>query len=107
MGDYACINDIASIEAWCANASSPNKQEPDLSCPVADPVYPGHGAVTLEATDFVSGADWPMFFTRTYNSQRIEPNGNSMGRGWHHNWQRYLDLKNATNTNELKIIAYR
>ncbi|MGX5884655.1 DUF6531 domain-containing protein, partial [Burkholderia gladioli] len=107
MGDYACINDIASIEAWCANASSPNKQEPDLSCPVADPVYPGNGAVTLEATDFVSGDDWPMFFTRTYNSQRIEPNGNSMGRGWHHNWQRYLDLKNATNTNELKIIAYR
>ncbi|MFM0648229.1 hypothetical protein PQR14_28245, partial [Paraburkholderia bryophila] len=56
MGNYACINDLALIDQWCA---APKANEPEASCPIADPVYPGNGAVTLTEADFVSGDDLP------------------------------------------------
>ncbi len=37
MGNYACINNISLIDQWCA---TPATDEPEQSCPVADPVYP-------------------------------------------------------------------
>ncbi|MGU7813164.1 DUF6531 domain-containing protein [Burkholderia sp. AW49-1] len=109
MGDYACLNDIESIDAWCASSAKPDldSPEPDLSCPVADPVYPGSGAVTLTVADFVSGDDLPMLFTRTYNSKRIAKNGGPMGAGWFHSWQRHLELANANDGSAPKVVAYR
>ncbi|WP_082750666.1 DUF6531 domain-containing protein [Burkholderia sp. MSMB0856] len=105
MGNYACINNLDLIRHWChAGESDPT---PENTCPVADPVFPGSGAVTLEATDFVSGDDWPMLFARTYNSKGITKSGGSMGAGWFHRWQRHLDLTNANGDNSSKVIAYR
>jgi Rhs family protein len=104
MGNYACINDIAQIDQWC---SVPATDEPEQSCPVADPVYPGNGAVTLTEADFVSGDDMPMSFTRTYRSKPLAKNAISMGPVWFHSWQRSLDLANANSGGSSKVIAYR
>ncbi|CAE6701371.1 hypothetical protein R69888_00761 [Paraburkholderia haematera] len=104
MGNYACINDIALIDQWC---SIPATDEPEQSCPVADPVYPGNGAVTLTEADFVSGDDIPMSFTRTYRSKPLAKNAISMGPVWFHSWQRSLDLANANSGGSSKVVAYR
>jgi YD repeat-containing protein len=104
MGNYACINDIALIDQWCA---IPALDEPEQSCPVADPVYPGNGAVTLTEADFVSGDDMPMSFTRTYRSKSLAKNAVAMGPAWFHSWQRSLDLANANSGGSSKVIAYR
>lgn len=104
MGNYACINDIALIDQWC---SIPATDEPEQSCPVADPVYPGNGAVTLTDADFVSGDDIPMSFTRTYRSKLLAKNSVSMGPVWFHGWQRSLDLANTNSGSSSKVIAYR
>jgi hypothetical protein len=104
MGNYACINDIALIDQWC---SIPATDEPEQSCPVADPVYPGNGAVTLTEADFVSGDDMPMSFTRTYRSKPLAKNAISLGPVWFHSWQRSLDLANANSGSSSKVIAYR
>jgi YD repeat-containing protein len=104
MGNYACINDLASIDQWC---SVPATDEPEQSCPVADPVYPGSGAVTLTQADFVSGDDMPMAFTRTYRSKPLAKNAVSMGPVWFHGWQRSLDLASANSGGSSKVIAYR
>jgi hypothetical protein len=104
MGNYACINDLASIDQWC---SVPAEDEPEQSCPVADPVYPGTGAVTLTQADFVSGDDMPMTFTRTYRSKPLAKNAVSMGPVWFHGWQRSLDLASANSGGLSKVIAYQ
>jgi hypothetical protein len=83
MGNYACINDLALIEQWC---SVPAASLPEASCPVADPVYPGSGAVTLTEADFVSGDDIPMLFTRTYRSKSLAASASAMGPVWFHSW---------------------
>jgi YD repeat-containing protein len=104
MGNYACINDIALIDQWC---SIPATDEPEQSCPIADPVYPGNGAVTLTEADFISGDDIPMSFTRTYRSKPLVKNAASMGPVWFHSWQRSLDLAKANSGSSSKVIAYR
>ncbi|MDA0572972.1 DUF6531 domain-containing protein [Burkholderia gladioli] len=105
MANYACINDLARIQQWCnAIESDP---EPENNCPVADPVFPGSGAVTLSATDFASGDDVPLLFTRTYRSKPLAKNLNAMGTAWFHNWQRHLVLASANIGNSSKILAYR
>ncbi|BCQ57499.1 RHS repeat domain-containing protein [Burkholderia gladioli] len=108
MANYACINDIEAISAWCAAAvQEPAPPEPEATCPVADPVYPGSGAVTLTASDFVSGDELPMVFTRTYVSNRVANGGGAMGAGWSHNWQRRLDVSKADDGQAARVVAYR
>ncbi|MGN4152250.1 RHS repeat domain-containing protein [Burkholderia gladioli] len=108
MANYACINDIEAISAWCATAvQEPAPPEPEATCPVADPVYPGSGAVTLTASDFVSGDELPMVFTRTYVSNRVANGGGAMGAGWSHNWQRRLDVSKADDGQAARVVAYR
>ncbi|HZZ02875.1 DUF6531 domain-containing protein [Paraburkholderia sp.] len=104
MGNYACINNISLIDQWCA---TPATDEPEQSCPVADPVYPGSGAVTLTEADFVSGDDIPMQFTRTYRSKPLGVSATAMGPVWFHSWQRNLGLANANSGSTSKVLAYR
>ena len=104
QGGYSCLNDIDLIKQWCAGETDP---QPEQSCPVADPVYPGSGAVTLTESDFVSGDDVPMVFTRTYRSTPLTKNIGAMGPVWFHSWQRNLGLANANSGNSSKILAYR
>ncbi len=104
MGNYACINDLALIDQWCA---APKANEPEASCPIADPVYPGNGAVTLTEADFVSGDDLPMQFTRTYRSKSLSASSAAMGPVWFHSWQRGLGLTNANSGSSSTVLAYR
>ena len=104
MANYACINTWSLIDAWCA---TPTTEEPEASCPVADPVYPGNGAVTLTEADFVSGDDIPMRFTRTYRSRSLGNSATAMGPVWFHNWQRNLGLANANSGTSSKVLAFR
>ena len=104
LANYACVNTWSLIDAWCA---TPTVEEPEASCPVADPVYPGNGAVTLTEADFVSGDDIPMRFTRTYRSRSIGSSGTAMGPVWFHSWQRSLGLANANSGSSSRVLAYR
>jgi len=104
MANYACINTWSLIDAWCA---TPATEEPEASCPVADPVYPGNGAVTLTEADLVSGDDIPMQFTRTYRSRPLGSSATAMGPVWFHSWQRNLGLANANSGSSSKVLAYR
>jgi YD repeat-containing protein len=103
MQYYNCLS-LPLIDAWCA---TPTTEEPEASCPVADPVYPGNGAVTLTEADFVSGDDIPMQFKRTYRSQSLGNSTTTMGPVWFHNWQRSLGLANANSGSSSKVLAYR
>ncbi|CAE6888834.1 hypothetical protein R69927_04694 [Paraburkholderia domus] len=103
-GGYSCLNDVDLIKQWCAGTTDP---QPEQSCPVADPVYPGSGAVTQTDSDFVSGDDIPLVFTRTYRSTPLAKNIGAMGPVWFHSWQRQLDLTNANSGSSSKILAYR
>lgn len=102
MGNYACINDLALIEQWCNATETPS----DDSCPVADPVFPANGIVTLSETDFASGDTSPLVFRRTYLSKPYDKTQTAMGGYWVNNWQRRLDLS-AINASTPKIAAYR
>jgi YD repeat-containing protein len=102
MGNYACINDFAQIDQWCSGADTP----PDDTCPVADPVFPANGIVTLSETDFVSGDTSPLVFSRSYLSKPFDKTQTAMGGFWVSNWQRRLDLT-ALNASAPKIAAYR
>jgi YD repeat-containing protein len=104
LGGYACLNDIDLIKKWCAGETD---SQPEKSCPVADPVYPGSGAVTLSSTDFVSGDDLPMTFSRTYRSSSLGASANAMGPVWFHSWQRQLNLASANIGGASKVVAYR
>ncbi|MGA9912172.1 MAG: DUF6531 domain-containing protein [Paraburkholderia sp.] len=103
MQYYNCIS-LPLIDAWCA---TPTTEDQELSCPVADPVYPGSGAVSLNSTDFRSGDDTPVLFTRSYRSKPSVKDVNAMGPVWFHNWQRKLDLSNANAGSSSKVLAYR
>jgi YD repeat-containing protein len=103
MQYYNCLS-LPLIDAWCA---TPTTEDPELSCPVADPVYPGNGAVSLTSTDFRSGDDIAVRFTRSYRSKPLVKDVNAMGPAWFHNWQRKLDLSNANTGNTSKVLAYR
>ncbi|MEZ0601256.1 DUF6531 domain-containing protein [Paraburkholderia sp. IW21] len=103
LGTYDCVGRTDLIIPWCAGTDS----QPEKSCPVADPVYPGSGAVTLDSADFVSGDDMPMVFSRTYRSASLGASANAMGPAWFHNWQRQLNLASANNGGSSKIVAFR
>ncbi|MFM0669636.1 DUF6531 domain-containing protein [Paraburkholderia sediminicola] len=102
MGNYACINDLAQIDQWCNSTGTP----PDDTCPVADPVFPANGIVTLSETDFASGDTSPLVFSRTYVSKPFDKAQTAMGGFWINNWQRRLDLT-AINASTPRITAYR
>ncbi|MFM0054013.1 DUF6531 domain-containing protein [Paraburkholderia phytofirmans] len=103
MQYYNCVS-LPLIDAWCA---TPADDQPEASCPVADPVYPGSGAVTLTEADFVSGDDIPMLFARTYRSKSLTASATAMGPVWFHSWQRNLGLANANNGSTSTVLAYR
>jgi YD repeat-containing protein len=103
MQYYNCVS-LPLIDAWCA---TPADNQPEASCPVADPVFPGSGAVTLTEADFVSGDDIPMLFTRTYRSKSLTASATAMGPIWFHSWQRSLGLANANNGGTSTVLAYR
>ncbi|HZZ02877.1 DUF6531 domain-containing protein [Paraburkholderia sp.] len=102
MGNYACINNLALIEQWCNGTDNPS----DDSCPVADPVFPANGNVTVSEVDFASGDTSPLVFSRTYLSRPYDKAQTAMGGYWVNNWQRRLDLS-AVNAGTPKIAAYR
>ncbi|MFM0227747.1 DUF6531 domain-containing protein [Paraburkholderia dipogonis] len=102
MGNYACINDFALIDQWCNSTQTP----PDDTCPVADPVFPANGIVTLSETDFASGDTSPLVFSRSYLSKPFDKGQAAMGGFWFSNWQRRLDLT-SVNASTPKIAAYR
>ncbi|MEZ0606115.1 DUF6531 domain-containing protein [Paraburkholderia sp. IW21] len=103
LGTYDCVGRADLIIPWCAGTDL----QPEKSCPVADPVYPGSGTVTLSSTDFVSGDDMPMVFSRTYRSTPLGASTTAMGPVWFHNWQRQLGLANANSGSSSKVLAYR
>lgn len=100
LGNYACINDLALIDQWC---SAPT--DPDDSCPVADPVYPANGKVALTESDFRSGDDVPLTFTRSYLSFPYMT-AKAIGPVWMNNWQRQLNVSGSTGSAP-KVVAYR
>ena len=102
MGNYACINDLVQIEQWCNSTGTP----PDDTCPVAAPVFPANGIVTLSETDFASGDASPLVFSRSYLSKPFDKAQIAMGGYWASNWQRRLDLT-SVNASTPKITAYR
>lgn len=102
MGNYACINDLALIDQWCNSTDTPS----DDTCPVADPIYPANGIVTLHETDFASGDTAPLVFSRSYLSKPFDKMQTAMGGFWVSNWQKRLDLT-ALNASVPKIAAYR
>jgi YD repeat-containing protein len=104
MGSYGCTSQ-ARIDQWCNAAAQ--VPEPEQSCPVADPVYPGSGAVTLSEADFVSGDDIPLSLTRTYRSKSLGDSATAMGPGWVHNWQRSLGLSASNSSSAPKVLAYQ
>jgi YD repeat-containing protein len=101
MGSYGCRNDIAAIDEWCATPTAP-----DESCPVADPVYPANGKVTLSENDFRSGDGVPLTFTRSYLSSPFLKSATAMGPVWLNNWQRQLNVA-ASSGSSPQVIAYR
>ncbi|WNC91881.1 DUF6531 domain-containing protein [Paraburkholderia sp. FT54] len=103
MQYYNCVS-LPLIDAWCA---VPADDQPEARCPVADPIFPGSGAVTLTVADFVSGDDIPMLFKRTYRSKSLAASATAMGPVWFHSWQRSLGLANANNGSTSTVLAYR
>ncbi|CAG4911427.1 hypothetical protein R54767_03791 [Paraburkholderia gardini] len=103
MGGYTCLNNIDLIWSFC---NSPAPVQPESTCPVADPVYPGTGSVTLTETDFIGGGDAPLTFTRTYRSAPLAPPSTGLGADWTHNWQQQLDTYYARSSPP-RITAYR
>jgi YD repeat-containing protein len=104
MNYYNCPNASDWIRDYCSGAPVP--PSPEGSCPVADPVLPAEGIVTLSETDFASGDALPLFFGRTYLSRLYDTSQAAMGRNWVNNWQRRIDLT-AVNASTPQIVAYR
>ncbi|SIT39044.1 YD repeat protein [Paraburkholderia ribeironis] len=107
LGNYACINDLAQIDQWCNTPTTPNNNAtPDDSCPVADPVLPAKGTVTLSEADYTSGDASPRVFRRIYLSKPYDASQALMGSNWINNWQRRIDLSRV-NATVPTIVAYR
>lgn len=104
MNYYNCPNATSWIADYCGGVPVP--PQPDESCPVADPVFPAKGIVTLSEADFASGDVSPLVFRRTYLSKPFDAAQTMMGRNWVNNWQRRLDLA-AVKASVPHIIAYR
>lgn len=107
LGNYNCINDLALIDQWCNTPpTTPDDSTPDDSCPVADPVLPAKGIVTLSEADYRSGGASPIVFTRVYLSKPYDTTQTLMGANWVNNWQRRIDLT-GVNAGVPHIVAYR
>jgi YD repeat-containing protein len=92
---------MAAIDEWCATPT-----DPDESCPVADPVYPANGKVTLSENDFRSGDGMPLTFARSYLSSPFLKSATAMGPVWMNNWQRQLNVAGSSGSSP-QVIAYR
>ncbi|WP_144140044.1 DUF6531 domain-containing protein [Paraburkholderia sp. BCC1884] len=99
-----CPNALDWIKDYCAGAPVP--PSPEGSCPVADPVLPAEGMVTLFETDFANGDALPLAFGRTYLSRPYDTTQTAMGRNWVNNWQRRIDLS-AVNASAPQLTVYR
>ncbi|MGF6904242.1 DUF6531 domain-containing protein [Paraburkholderia sp. GAS348] len=104
MNYYNCPNASDWIKDYCGGAPVP--PSPEGSCPVADPVLPAEGIVTLSETDFANGDAPPFVFGRTYLSRLYDTSQTAMGRNWVNNWQRRIDLT-AVNASTPQIVVYR
>ncbi|WP_434109108.1 DUF6531 domain-containing protein [Paraburkholderia caffeinilytica] len=104
MNYYNCPNATDWINDYCGGAPVP--PSPEDTCPVADPVLPAEGIVTLRETDFASGDALPLVFGRTYLSRPYDTTQTAMGRNWVNNWQRRIDLT-AVNASTPQIVVYR
>ncbi len=62
LSNHYCVNEPARITRWCG--APPDLAQTDATCPVADPVNPNSGTTTVTETDFVSGDDIPVVFSR-------------------------------------------
>ncbi|NYH18108.1 DUF6531 domain-containing protein [Paraburkholderia bryophila] len=102
MATYYCTAQLDLVRAWCSSVP-----QPEDSCPVADPVHPESGAVTLSTADFISGDDVALQFARSYRSIALVPNASAMGAVWFHSWQRQLWLTNANVGASSTVTAYR
>lgn len=101
---YNCPNAADWIQSYCAGAPVPPSQEG--SCPVADPVLPAEGIVTLAEADFANGDALPLVFERTYLSRIYDTQQTAMGPNWVNNWQRRIDLT-AVTASTPQITVYR
>jgi YD repeat-containing protein len=99
---YNCGN-TSYVSDYCGGAGGGT---PDDTCPVADPVFPANGIVTLSEADFASGDTSPLVFSRSYLSKPFDKAQTAMGGYWVSNWQRRLDLT-SINASVPKIAAYR
>ncbi|CAE6701884.1 DUF6531 domain-containing protein [Paraburkholderia haematera] len=104
MNYYNCPNAKDWIADYCGGVPVPPQS--DDSCPVADPVLPAKGIVTLSEADYASGDTLPLVFKRTYLSTPYDTTQTVMGRNWVNNWQRRLDLLGAK-ASVPHIVAYR
>ena len=104
MNYYNCPNATDWIKSYCAGAPVPPSQEG--SCPVADPVLPAEGIVTLTESDFANGDALPLVFARTYLSRLYDTQQTAMGPNWVNNWQRRIDLT-SVNASTPQITVYR
>ncbi|MFL9864052.1 DUF6531 domain-containing protein [Paraburkholderia fungorum] len=103
MGSFGCRNNQPLIESWCG---TPAPVDPDKNCAAADPVLPANGVTTISETDFISGDDTPLVFTRSYRSSPFIRTDAGIGANWLHNWQRQLGLANV-NASSPQVSAYR
>nr|WKF60919.1 Putative deoxyribonuclease RhsC [Paraburkholderia busanensis] len=104
MNYYNCPNASNWIKDYCNGVPVP--PQADESCPVADPVLPAKGIVTLSESDFTSGDTSPLVFKRTYLSKSVDTSQTLMGSNWVNNWQRRIELAGAY-ASEPHIVAYR
>lgn len=104
MNYYNCPNAGDWINAYCSGAPFP--PSPEDTCPVADPVLPAEGIVTLSETDFVSGDALPVTFRRSYLSKLYDTTQTAMGSNWVNNWQRRIDLT-SLNASTPRVVVYR
>lgn len=104
MNYYNCYSATAWLKDYCGGAPVP--PQTDDSCPVADPVLPAKGIVTLSETDFSSGDASPLVFRRVYLSTPYDGQPSTMGPNWSNNWQRRIVFAGA-NASLPSITVYR
>ena len=104
MNYYNCPNASDWIQDYCSGAPVP--PSPEDTCPVADPVLPAEGIVTLSETDFASGDTLSLTFRRTYLSRLFDTTQTAMGSNWVNNWQRRIDLTGLSASTP-QIVIYR
>lgn len=104
LSNHYCVNEPARIKRWCG--TPPDLAQPEASCPVADPVNATSGSTTVTESDFVSGDDIPLLFSRTYRSRALVKPDAGFGSSWFHNWQRQLGL-GSINSSTPQVTAYR